>query len=275
MPTKSPRSNAHLLVIDPQIDFCDPTHGSLYVPGAEHDIARLAKLVSGSGNRISDIHITLDSHQDLHIAHPEFVVDAKGNHPAPFTMISSAMARAGEFSAAEPSTQSYWLWYIESLEANGRYPYVIWPPHCRIGTVGATVMPDLGAALRDWCLRRFGVIDWVPKGSSWKTEHYSGIVADVPDPKDPTTGINTRLIQTLEEADVILLAGEAGTHCLANTVRDVADNFADPAYVKKFVLLTDGTSLIPGFESMYESFVKDLVARGMQTATVAEALKNL
>jgi len=27
-----------LLVIDPQVDFCDPQRGSLYVPGAEHDM---------------------------------------------------------------------------------------------------------------------------------------------------------------------------------------------------------------------------------------------
>ena len=30
-----------LLVIDPQVDFCDPARGALYVPGAEHDMARL------------------------------------------------------------------------------------------------------------------------------------------------------------------------------------------------------------------------------------------
>jgi nicotinamidase-related amidase len=30
---------SHLLVIDPQVDFCDPS-GSLYVPGAEDDMGR-------------------------------------------------------------------------------------------------------------------------------------------------------------------------------------------------------------------------------------------
>lgn len=269
------KSNVHLLVIDPQVDFCDPAVGSLYVPGAEHDIVRLAAMLGTSGNRIGDVHVTLDSHQDLHIAHPEFVVDTKGNHPKPFTAITLAKAKAGEYSAANPATQAYWMWYIEQLETNGRYPYLIWPPHCRIGTTGATVMPAFGAALRDWCLRRFAVIDWVPKGSSWKTEHYSGVQADVPDAADPTTQINTRLIQTLEEADVILLAGEAGSHCLANTVTDIANGFSDPGYIAKFVLLTDGTSLIPGFEGKYNDFVTDLRSRGMQTATVAEALRNV
>ena len=44
------------------------------------------------------------------------------------------------------------------------------------------------------------------------------------------------------EADLIFVAGEAGSHCLANTVRDIANNFGDDTYVKKLVLLTDATS---------------------------------
>ena len=33
-----------LLVIDPQVDFCDPK-GALYVPGAEHDMKRLSAMI--------------------------------------------------------------------------------------------------------------------------------------------------------------------------------------------------------------------------------------
>ena len=33
----------HLVAIDPQNDFCSP-HGSLYVPGAEEDMKRLARM---------------------------------------------------------------------------------------------------------------------------------------------------------------------------------------------------------------------------------------
>ena len=35
----------HLLAIDPQNDFCDPS-GSLYVPGADEDTKRLAGFVT-------------------------------------------------------------------------------------------------------------------------------------------------------------------------------------------------------------------------------------
>ena len=78
--------NIQLLVIDPQKDFCDPT-GALYVKGAEKDMERLAAMVDKNGDKIDDIRVTLDSHQKIHIAHPICWQDAKGNHPAPFTII--------------------------------------------------------------------------------------------------------------------------------------------------------------------------------------------
>ena len=85
--------------------------------------------------------------------------------------------------------------------------------------------------------------------------------------------LNTRLIQTLEEADLIALAGEALNFCLANTVRDIADNFGEEN-IRKLVLLTDATSPVPGpdFEPLTESFMKEMTGRGMQVSTTREFL---
>jgi nicotinamidase-related amidase len=98
------------------------------------------------------------------------------------------------------------------------------------------------------------------------------VQADVPDPTDASTQINTRLIQTLENADLIVIAGEARTHCLAHTVRDIANNFGDDSFVSKLVLLTDASSDIPGFEAHAQSFMSEMVARGMQLSTTTEFL---
>ncbi len=110
------------------------------------------------------------------------------------------------------------------------------------------------------------------KGSNLWTEHFSAVQAEVPDPEDPDTQVNARLIDTLERADVILLAGEAGSHCLANTVRDIAAEFSDPTYVAKMVLLTDATSPVPGFEAYQDEFLRDLAGLGMRTSTTTEFL---
>jgi len=98
------------------------------------------------------------------------------------------------------------------------------------------------------------------------------VQADVPDAADVSTQINTRLIQTLENADLVLIAGEARTHCLANTVRDIANNFGDDSFVPKLVLLTDASSDIPGFETHSQTFMNEMVGRGMQVTTTTEFL---
>ncbi|MCA9624060.1 MAG: cysteine hydrolase family protein [Myxococcales bacterium] len=263
----------HLLVIDPQNDFCDP-QGSLFVAGANGDMDRLAGLVDKLAPKLEAIHITLDSHRKVDISHPIWFVDGKGKHPAPLTVVTAEDLEKGRLSTTRPSAQARTLAYLKALEARGRYPHVIWPYHCLIGDEGHNVWPALSAAVHRW-EERFAMADFVTKGSNPWTEHFSAVQAEVPDPDDPTTQVNTRLIETLEEADIVLLAGEALSHCLANTVRDVADKFRDPTYVDKLVLLTDASSSVPTFEHYGDGFLKDLVARGMKTSTTRDILTDL
>ena len=260
-----------LLVIDPQVDFCDPKRGALYVPGAEHDMQRLAQMVRRLKDKLDDIHVTLDSHHFIHIAHPIFWRDSHGQQPAPFTRISRTDVEEGVWTPAVPSLYRRALEYVRKLEKNGRYELTIWPPHCLIGSPGHTVFPELFTALTEW-ESRFAFVDYVTKGSNILTEHYSAVQADVPDPGDVSTQINTRLIQTLEQADVVVIAGEARTHCLANTVRDIANNFGDDSYISKLVLLTDASSDIPGFETHAQDFMNEMTRRGMQLSTTTEFL---
>ena len=136
-----------------------------------------------------------------------------------------------------PSLTRRFIAYTKALETSGKYPLCIWPPHCLIGSVGNTIVPELFATLREWEDKNFGMVDYVSKGSNIYTEHYSAVKAEVPDADDPSTKVNTRLITTLMEADVLVIAGEAGSHCLCNSVRDVATEFGDDKYVGKMVLL--------------------------------------
>ncbi len=280
MPSKAPVHppgsglKVHVVIIDPQFDFCDPK-GALFVSGADADARRAANFVRRAAPVIDDISVTLDSHQRLHIAHPEFVVDQKGAHPDPFTVITYAEAVDGRYRATNPNLQTYWLSYLKALADNDRYPYCIWPPHCLIGKPGQAVMPELMEALDAWALSRFGVIDWLTKGSSWKTEHYSAVRADVPDPDDPTTQLNMRFIRPLEEADFLIWLGQASSHCVPNTYIDTADAFSDPGAIAKMLLLEDCTSPVPGFEKLADDAVRDMAARGMRTMTADAALREL
>jgi len=261
----------HLVVIDPQVDFCDPS-GALYVSGADADIRRLAEMVRRVAPKLDDIHVTLDSHRLIDVAHPIFWKDSSGRHPEPFTIISAADVEAGKWAPTLPSLSRRMLEYVRELEANGRYPLCVWPPHCLIGSPGHAVAPELREALLQWESQRFAMVDYVTKGSNPWTEHYSAVCADVPDPADPGTQLNTPFIQMLMDADLVGIAGEAGSHCLANTVRDIANNFGDDSCVRRLVLLEDATSPVPGFEHFQTDFVREMTARGMQISNTREFL---
>ena len=261
-----------ILIIDPQNDFCDP-RGTLPVPGADRDMVRLAEMIRRLKGKISDIHVTLDTHHYVDIAHPIFWVDSEGRHPDPLiTIISVDDVENGVWRTTNPQLQKRALEYVKSLRDNSRYALVIWPAHCLIGSWGYGVFPELLHSLIEW-EKDFCMVDYVTKGSNIYTEHYSAVQADVPDPQDPSTMLNTRLVQTLEEADIIALAGEALNFCLANTVTDIANNFGEEN-IKKLVLLKDATSPVPGkdFEPLSEIFLKDMTARGMQVSTTTDFL---
>lgn len=260
----------HLVIIDPQNDFC-ARDGSLSVPGADADMDRLALLIHRLKDRLDDIHVTLDSHRRVDISHPVWFRDANGEAPPPFTAVTAADVEQGRWVPSLPSTHARTLTYLRELERSGRYGHVVWPEHCLIGSPGHNVVEPVFDALQEWS-SRFALVDFVTKGSNPWTEHFSALRAEVPDPADPATQLNAGLLTTLEEADLVLLAGEASSHCLANTVRDIAGSFADPAAIRKLVLLTDATSPVPGFEHLADRFLQDLTALGMKTSTTSDFL---
>ena len=260
-----------LLIIDPQVDFCDPERGALYVPGAEKDMTRLSEMIRRLGARIDAIYVTLDSHHTVHIAHPIFWQDATGAHPHPFTPISAAEVEAGIWKTTLPEHQERALEYVQALERTAKYTLLIWPCHCLIGSIGHAVQPELFAALQSW-ESHFAIVHYVEKGSNIWTEHYSAIRAEVPDPEDESTERNEGLLEELRKADTILIAGEAGSHCVANTVRDIADAFGHAEEISKLVLLTDAVSAVTGFEAQQAEFLSELIQRGMCVATTEDPL---
>jgi len=93
-----------LLIIDPQVDFCDgPANGALPVPGATADMIRLAAMIDRLGNRIDDIDVTLDSHRTIDIAHPAWWVDSGGGNPSAFTIITAQDVAAGLWTSRNPA----------------------------------------------------------------------------------------------------------------------------------------------------------------------------
>lgn len=260
----------HVLSIDMQNSFTSPA-GSLSVKGADKDVDRLALMIKRCKGKIDDIHQTLDQHHKLSIFHKLWFVNSSGKHPSPFTSISVEDIESGKWAPTIPSLYKRTLDYVKALRTGGKYDLTIWEDHCIIGSEGANISPTLLDALLEW-EESPGIVDMVTKGSNPFTENYSALEAEVPDPTDTTTQLNTSLIKTLEEADVVAIAGEALSHCVKSTVESIVNNFSDPSYIKKFVLLTDCTSSVTGFEKQGDDFVKAMSARGMKFSTSKDFL---
>lgn len=285
---KKMKRDFHLLVIDPQNDFCDlPSNylpfdpvteralaPALPVPGAHADMLAIAGLVHRGLDGLSAISVTLDSHHRLDIAHPTFWMDGDGRSVAPFTQIAAAGVRAGRYRPRLASAMPRVLAYLDALEAAGRYQLMVWPVHCEIGTWGHNLHADIHAAFNCWEDSALGIVNKVVKGANPWTEHYSAIQAEVPDEEDASTQLNSAFIAQLARADRVYIAGEAGSHCVKATTEHLVAHF-DQAQLSKLTLLTDCMSPVSGFEAQHREFIAAMAARGVQVATAADVLPEL
>lgn len=268
---------ACLLVIDPQMDFCDgPANGALAIPGAYDDLTRLAHFIDADSPRLDSITVTLDSHHIFDIGHPAYWRTEDDEMPAPFTTVTSEDMRSGRLEPVEPSLFSRAHAYLERLQhVSGRYEHTIWPPHCIVGTPGHAVHPVLMDALNRWSIRHRRQIDFVMKGLNPHTEHYSAVKAEIPDPNDISTQENISLVTRLIQTDRIYVAGQALSHCVKSTVEDLVSSASvfGVDIAPKLTLLTNAMSPVPAipggpdFPAIGKAFLDEMTSLG---ATVAE-----
>ena len=113
--------------------------------------------------------------------------------------------------------------YVQDLEADGQFAHFIWPEHCLIGSRGAALHDTLLDALKEWSHQRDLDYVAVQKGLYPLSEHFGIFRAQVPDPAVPETQLNTALIADLDRFDTIYLMGEAKSHCVANSLKQILD----------------------------------------------------
>ena len=276
-------SRTQLLIIDPQNDFCDLPVTSdtppgatpaLPVKGADADMQRTAALIDAAGPRIDAITITLDSHHRLDIAHPGFWRRANGEAVSPFTQITAAQVRAGEFQPRDSAALPRTLAYLDELEARGRYTLMVWPVHCEIGSWGHNVHAAVRSAYNRWEEVRQATVQKVVKGTNPWTEHYSAVQAEVPANDDPGTELNTALLADLDRYDLIFIAGEASSHCVKATTEHIVQHLPGGC-PERLVLLTDCMSPVAGFEAQAEAFLAAMRDQGVRLMTSTEALALL
>lgn len=263
-----------LLIIDPQNDFCDP-RGTLSVPGAPEDMRRLASFVRAARSELKEVVVTLDSHPSVAIERPTFWKRGDGQPVAPFTQITHAQVAAGEYAPIDASLRPQVLTYLQTLEAQGRYKLMVWPVHCVIGAWGHNIHDAVLAAVGEWEFQVQRGAFKVLKGQNPLTEQYSAVRAEVPSPDDPRTQTNHELIERCRPgAGLLLVAGEAASHCVAATLDHLFEEFTADE-IKRVALLEDCMSPVSGFESHASACYERTLARGARKLSSAQALTEM
>ena len=259
-----------LFVIDPQNDFMDVEGAALPVPGATADMDRLSSFIASVAGYIDDIVVTLDSHASVGIERTTFWLDASGNAVAPCTAITVAEFQAGVYRPRYEHRTQEALAYLQALEAGGERTLLVWPVHCVLGTWGHNIAPVLSTQLAAWEMSSGQTCEKVLKGLHPMTEQYSAFRADVPRADDPRTRLNTALLSRLGNGDdLLVVAGEALSHCVAASGQDMLDGM-DATRLRNTVFLTNCMSPVAGFEVSGADFLAQLRGRGVRTMTAQE-----
>jgi nicotinamidase-related amidase len=252
-----------LLIIDMQNDFCLPD-GALYVAGAEKDAGRLGKFIIRYSEIIDHIIMTQDNHNVVDISHPVFWEDKHGNPPPPFTGISTRDVELGIWRPRFEKGKA--REYIQKLEQQGEFPHTIWPEHCIIGSRGAAIVDEIMEPVKAWA-RNGKFYELVIKGTNPLTEHFGALMANIPVWGSPETQLNIQLAYTLRSFDAILIAGEAKSHCVATTIKQMVNI---GGFAEKLVILEDCMSNVTGFETIASSIYENAKINGARFTSSTE-----
>lgn len=240
-PAKNNAERVMFLGIDVQQSFME--NGELGVPGAHGDVERMTKFIYNNMDKISNIAVSIDTHTPHQIFHPCWWVDENGNNPDPNTPITLSDLDAGKWRAViSPRTSRE---YVEHLEKDGKKTLVVWNYHCIQGTTGAALENQFANMIYFHSVAKKSVVRRLVKGTDPMSEMY-GIIK----PEYDTKGyVNIDFLNHLETYDKIIIAGEAKSHCVLETIKQILEHFADrPEITNKVYILEDCMSSIPGFE---------------------------
>ena len=269
--------------IDCQVGFCAPG-ASLFVPGAVEDTSRTIEWLYQNLDRITQVAFSLDTHRVFQIFHPAWWIDDDGKHPAPFTNISLADVREGKWKPIAHPAEC--LEYVKQLEKAGKYVLTIWPYHTLLGGVSHALVPALMEAAMFHALVRQAQTHFETKGTHAMTENYSVLAPEVRELGGKSVGtFNAAFFKMLMEFDRVYVFGQAKSHCVLSTLRDMQQHIAgtDPSLMDKIWILEDATSPVPAppinplppaldFPRVAEKAFEELKAAGMHIVKTSEVI---
>lgn len=286
-----------LVAVDVQNTFCIPKF-ELYVggrsgTGAIDDNRRLCEFIYRNLGVITQICPTMDTHQVMQIFHSIYLVNDKGEHPEPFTLISEEDVQKGiwkfnpslcySFQINEEYGRRHLLYYTKKLKEGGKYDLTIWPYHAMLGGIGHALVASVEEAIFFHGIARYSQPDFHIKGDKPFTEHYSVLGPEVLEGPagEPIAQKNDKFFQKLVQFDAVIIAGQAKSHCVAWTIDDLLEDILarDRRLVEKVYLLKDCTSpvVVPGvidYTDQADAAFQRFAAAGMHVVRSTDLIES-
>ena len=253
-PSLKDKERVLFLGIDVQQDFMD--HGALGVAGAQKDVERMTRFIYDNMEKISNIAVSMDTHTPHQIFHPCWWIDENGEHPAPYTVITLKELDEGKWRAViNPQASRE---YVKHLEQDAKKALCIWTYHCMQGTTGAALENQFANMIYFHSVARKAVVQRLVKGQDPMSEMY-GIIR----PEYDTKGyMNLEFLNKLERFDKVLIAGEAKSHCVLESIKQILEYYETrPEVTEKVYVLEDCMSSISGYEDMANQMFEDFRKR--------------
>ncbi len=233
-----------LMVIDQQFDFED--NGTLAVPGAIEDCKRLTRFLYKNLDKITRVMCSLDTHMFFHVFSECCWIDEDGNYVKPYTQILKEDCDDGKYTPV--MYPKIYRDYLTGLDKQSKKKLMIWTQHCLESTKGWLPEQELVKLIYFHEAARKIRPLWVEKGKSPFSEMY-GIFAEEY-PKDGVYKVNTKLTDAVAGYDMIIIAGEAKSHCVLESLKQFLAVYSDrPEITSKVYFLMDCCSCIPGTEA--------------------------
>ena len=262
-PASGDSKRSLLIKVDPQRDFVnDRPLGALAVEGAVGDMQRLATVIEEKPDRFTTLADSMDDHvedpdKQWMIFYAEWWKDmATGKHPDPFTPIFYADIVKGRWVALVDPVWS--VRYVDLLEKTGQLNHMIWPHHCSRNSDGQKLVPAIAEAIAFHSAARGATPITIAKGQNRRVEHFGIFGAQVPDPRDPSTQLNVKVLDLIAGYDTIYVAGEAKSHCVLKTMQQMVGYFGNqPDVIKKIRFIMDCTSSVKSPVIDFETLAMD------------------
>jgi nicotinamidase/pyrazinamidase len=256
-----------VVLVDYQHDFVDPT-GTLYVPGSQDDVARFLTWFYTNAYRITSVYASLDTHLPIQIFYSSWWKNPQtGEYPQPFTVITEEdVVNRKWIPVIEPEWSVH---YVQELKQGAKKDLMIWPYHTMEGTLGHMLVAPISEAIAWHSTARDRQTTYIVKGLTPRTEFYGIFGAEIPDPDVPESNLNTPLLDAVMKHDKVYIAGEAKSHCVLETERQLVSRFGNqPELMKRLYFLRDCTSSVKhpvvDFDALAEEELTKMERLGVQ-----------